>query len=471
MKKPTTLALIGAHHAELERHVYPGDGKEAVAFVLCGRRNGDRRQRLVSQSVHLVPYDACPVRTESRVTWGTDAIAAMLDRAASMGLSVIKVHSHPTGFRGFSDADDAADSQLLPSIFGWVEREIAHGSVVMLPDGSMFGRWQAPDGTLSPIDCISVAGDDLKFWFSEGATVAVPGFAASHAQAFDEGTIAAFQRLSFGVVGTSGTGSPTIEQFTRLGAGEIVAADDDFVELRNVNRILNSTVADANAKRLKVDVLGDAVERIGLGTRFIRQTKNLWDPEVIRAIAQCDILFGCMDTVDGRYLLNSIATHYNIPYFDIGVRLDAVRNEAGQGVIREVCGTINYLQPGRSSLISRDLFSMQDVAAAGLRRNDPNAHARQIKDGYIKGTQAHRPAVISVNMLASSLAVNELLARLHPYREEPNANFASVTFSLSSMEFITEPEGEVCNIFKRKVGAGDLSPLLGMPELSARKSA
>lgn len=460
------MALTGAHHAELERHLYPGDGKEALAFVLCGRRDGDRRQRLVSQSVYPVPYEACAVRTESRVTWETDAIAAMLDRAAAMGLSVIKVHSHPTGVLGFSDADDAADAQLLPSIYGWVEREIPHGCAVMLPDGSMFGRWQAPDGTLSPIDCISVAGDDLKFWFSEGAAVAVPGFAASHAQAFDEGTIAAFQRLSFGVVGASGTGSPTIEQFSRLGAGEIVAADDDFVELRNVNRILNSTADDANARRLKVDVLGDAVERIGLGTRFIRLTKNLWDPEVIRAIAQCDILFGCMDTVDGRYLLNSIATHYNIPYFDIGVRLDA-----GQGVIREVCGTINYLQSGRSSLISRGLFSMQDVAAAGLRRNDPNAHARQIKDGYIKGVQAHRPAVISVNMLASSLAVNELLARLHLYREEPNANFASVTFSLSSMEFITEPEGDICNIFKRKVGAGDLSPLLGMPELSARKSA
>jgi hypothetical protein len=148
------------------------------------------------------------------------------------------------------------------------------------------------------------------------------------------------------------------------------------------------------------------------------------------------------------------------------VRLDAVRDGAGQGVIREVCGTINYLQPGRSSLISRGLFSMQHVAAAGLRRNDPAAHVRQINNGCV---QAHRPAVISVNMLASSLAVNELLARLHPYREEPNANFASVTFSLSSMEFITEPEGEICNVFKRKVGTGDLSPLLGMPELSTRK--
>jgi hypothetical protein len=114
---------------------------------------------------------------------------------------------------------------------------------------------------------------------------------------------------------------------------------------------------------------------------------------------------------------------------------------------------------------------MSDVAAAGLRRNDPAAHARQVKDGYIKGVQGHRPAVISVNMLAASLAVNEFLARLHPYREEPNANYASVTFTLSSMELIIEPETGICNILKRKVGIGDTTPLLELLELAIRRIA
>jgi hypothetical protein len=62
---------------------------------------------------------------------------------------------------------------------------------------------------------------------------------------------------------------------------------------------------DAAASRAKVDVLGDAVERAGLGTKVIRVNKNLWNPETIRAVAQCDIVFGCMDTIDGRFLLNT----------------------------------------------------------------------------------------------------------------------------------------------------------------------
>ena len=45
--------------------------------------------------------------------------------------------------------------------------------------------------------------------------------------------------------------------------------------------------------------------------------------------------------------------------------------------------------------MSRGLFTMADVAAAGLRRNDPAAHAQRVNDGYIAGVAAHRPAVIS----------------------------------------------------------------------------
>jgi hypothetical protein len=341
----------------------------------------------------------------------------------------------------------------------------------MLPDGQLFGRILRKDGVFEPIATISVAGDDLHFWYADKGSVALPSFVASHAQAFDDGTIERLRRLSIAVIGCSGTGSPVIEALMRLGVGELVIVDDDTMEDRNVNRIINSTMDDAGKKRPKVDVLGDAIERTGLGTRVIRLRKNLWDPEVVRQVAECDVVLGCMDTVDGRFLLNTLATYYAIPYFDIGVRLDAVRDGAGKGRIREVCGTIHYLQPGRSSLMSRGLFSMADVAAAGLRRTDPAAHKQQLEDGYIKGVVANRPAVISVNMLAASLAVNELLARLHPFREEPNGDYARVIFSLSSMELMPEPEEDVCSILGGKVGIGDRTPLLGLPELSERRTA
>ncbi|RWK53165.1 ThiF family adenylyltransferase [Mesorhizobium sp.] len=468
---PVTLTLTGDQHAKLRRHLFPGDGKEAAAIAVCGRRAGNRRHRLVARDIFLVPHTACSERTATRVTWPPDLLDDLLERACAERLSVVKIHSHPTGYGAFSGVDDEGDRRLLPMIRGWVEADVLHGSAVMLPDGQMFGRVMNPDGKFRPLYAINVVGDDLHFWYADAGSAKIPDFVASHAQAFDEGTIERLRRLSVAVIGCSGTGSPVIEQLIRLGVGVLVIVDDDFMETRNVNRILNSTMRDVGRKRSKVAVMAGAIRRAGLGTRVISLQKNLWDPDVVREVAQCDVVFGCMDTVDGRFLLNTLATFYNMAYFDIGVRLDAVREGNRKGIIREVCGTIHYLQPGRSSLMSRGLFTMTAVAAAGLRRNDPAAHAQQLEDGYIAGVPAHRPAVISVNMLAASLAVNELLARIHPFREEPNRASASVIFSLSSMELMPEAEEGRCGILAGSVGKGDIKPLLGQMDLAERRSA
>jgi hypothetical protein len=468
MSPPVTLSLSAEQHELLRHFLFPGDGKEAVAIALCGRRAGNRRHRLTVREIHKIPYEACSERTELQVTWPPDLLEPLLERAEAERLSVVKIHSHPGRFAAFSDTDDTGDRQLLPLIHGWIEADIPHGSVVMLPDGQMFGRvWQG-SGTFAPLAAINVVGHDLHFWYADAGNAALPSFVASHAQAFGEGTVQHLRRLSIAVIGCSGTGAPVIEQLFRLGVGELVLVDDDVMEDRNINRIPNSTMQDVRDNRPKVDVLGEAVRRAELGTRVIALQKNLWDPETVREVAQCDIVFGCMDTVDGRFLLNALATYYVIPYFDIGVRLDAVPEGHDKGRIREVCGTVHYLQPGRSSLMSRGLFSMQQVGEAGLRRRDPKAHAAQVRDGYIAGVVEHRPAVISVNTFAASLAVNDLLARLHPFREDPNREFASVTFSLSSMELISEPEEGRCEILRRHVGKGDTRPLLGLTELSER---
>ena len=471
MTAPVTLALSGDQHRRLKSHLFPGDGKEAVALLLCNRRAGERRHRLVVRDIHRIPYETCSQRTSTLVTWPPDYVASMLDRSAEEGLSVVKVHSHPNGYAAFSATDDEGDSRLLPTIRGWVEADVPHGSAVMLPDGQMFGRVFRSKGVFEPIECISVAGDDLCFWYADAGNVDMPSFVASHAQIFDEGTIQRLRRLSIAVIGASGTGSPVVEQLVRLGVGEIVIVDDDYIEDRNVNRILNSTMQDVEERCDKVEVQAKAIGHVGLGTRVIPIKRNLWNADVVRTVAQCDVVFGCMDTVDGRYLLNTLATYYTLPYFDIGVRLDAVRCGAAKGGIREICGTVNYLQPGRSSLISRGLFTMSDVAAAGLRRNDPGAHDQQVADGYIVGGLVHRPAVISVNMFASSLAVNEFLARLHPFREEPNHQYATVTFSLASMELICDSEEGFCEILSRSVGLGDVTPPLGLLELAERRAA
>lgn len=462
-----TLTLTKGQHTYLKNILFPSDGKEAVAIGLCGRRAGLSRHKLLVQEIVDIPLDACTSRSSTSVVWRTDSLAPLLNKAEEEGLSVIKFHSHPDGYADFSAQDDQSDSKLFPAIQGWVEGDFPHASVIMLPDDRLFGRFYWKGNQFEPLALICVVGPDLCFWYGDQQARDMElGFSASHSQAFGQGTTEQLRRLSIAVVGCSGTGSVVVEQLTRLGVGRLVLVDDDVIEERNLNRILNAIADHAMCKMNKADMLAEAVQGFGLGTNVQSFPKNLLSPDVVRAVAECDVVFGCMDTLEGRYVLNTIATHYLLPYFDLGVCLDAVPNGQDRGHIREICGTVHYLQPGRSSLMSRGLVQMESLRAEGLRRLDPEAYTQEIGDGYIKGVLEHRPAVISVNMYIAALAINDFLARLHPYREEPNDDIASIEFSLCSLEIFPEVESEPCPILQSTVGLGDTEPLLGLMEFA-----
>jgi hypothetical protein len=471
---PVALRLSGRQHAALAEHLFPGDGCEAVALVLCGRALRENRHALTAYEVHPVPHEACTERTPVRVSWPTSAAEGVLRRAAERGLAVVKVHSHPTGHAAFSETDDASDGDLFPSVMGWTDDPGPHGSAVMLPDGRMFARAAYDDGRgdvqFVPVERVTVAGDDISAWFHDevcgtsAGSENVPEFARRHAQAFGAGTTALLRRLSVAVVGCSGTGSPVVEMLARLGVGELVLVDPDVVEEKNLNRIVNATRADADAERPKVEVLAEAVRRMGLGTRVVPLTASLFDPAVVRRVSACDVVVGCVDTVDGRDLLNRLAAYYLIPYVDVGVRLDA----DGSGGVDGINGTVQYLQPGGSSLMSRGAITPEALTAATLRRTAPEAYADLRREKYVLGVEEDRPAVVSVNTYFAAMAVNELLARLHPYRIEANKAFATYRANLVQARLLQEPEGPPCPALAPKAGRGDTRPLLGVPELSER---
>ena len=339
----------------------------------------------------------------------------------------------------------------------------------MLPDGKIFGRSIRPDMSFAPLTLTAIAGANLNFWFdadTHGTTAHAYSEAdLKNAQAFGEGTVNLLRHLSIAIVGCSGTGSPVIEQLARLGIGRLVLVDPDVVEDKNLNRIPNSTLDDAQEKRQKVDVLARAIGLMGFNTEVVPIRHNLIDPMVLRMVAECDIVFGCMDGHEGRYFLNKLAAFYLLPYIDIGVRLDA----DGKGGIDRICGSIHFLQPDRSSLLSRRAINLERVRSEGLRRTNPDAYAEQLRAKYILGAQEERPAVISVNMLAASLAVNELLARLHQYRYDDNDNYARFCFELANGIWKRETEESLprCDVFARHAGRGDVTPLLDDPNLDA----
>lgn len=458
------LRFSGFHYDVLKEHLLPADGKEAVAVALCGRYFDGHEHILMVHDLTLIPHNECSNRENDILCWSTEKIRHYFERISQSDFAILKIHSHPGGYDNFSDTDDRSDHEFFDSAFGWATTSNPHASAIMLPDGKVFGRCFFSDLHYEPIDRILVSGDTIEL-FTNNDYSNVPAFAERNVQAFGEKTHQILNKLSAAVVGCSGTGSPIVEQLVRLGIGKIVLIDPDVLEEKNLNRIINATKSDAEIHLPKVSVLSTAINRIDLGTQVQEYQVNLYDNiEALKAIAKSDIVFGCMDSVDGRYLLNQLSTFYLLPYFDLGVRLEA----DGTGGIEQICGTVHYIQPGKSSLISRGLYTMEDVRAAGQYRKNPEVYEDLKKNAYIKNVNVNRPAVISINMQIASHAILDLLNRLHSFKTEAPASYAMSTIDMSScyMVNVHETDLPVDTFLRSRIGRGDITPFLEMPELN-----
>lgn len=455
------LRLTGRQHAKLLAHLFPGDGKEALAVALCGRRHSSLTTVLLMHDVVPIPYEACD-RTAGCVRWPPPVLEPVLKQATDAGYSVLKLHSHPSGFRGFSALDNDSDQTVFESVYGWVDGP--HASAVMLPDGEIFARVVLGNGEFVVIECVLTAGDDISLWFDQALDEELPEHSLRHRQLFGDATTQLLRRLRIAVVGCSGTGSPVVEQLARLGVAELVLVDPDRVERKNLNRIYGATMGDALDRRLKVEVLERSIRAMGLGTKVATFPTDLADHKALLAVADSDVVFGCMDSASGRNLLNRLCRYYLVPYIDVGVKLDA----GGAGQIDEVAGGVHYLQPDGAELIDKGLFTREQVEAEDLAKANPAEYKERLERGYVRGVHVDRPAVISINTAFAGLAVTEFLARLHAFRLDPNATAASTRFSLAKRILSYEPDRELTPVKLKQVGSGDTVPLLGMPRLGPK---
>jgi hypothetical protein len=450
------VRLSGDQYQELRTHLFPGDGCEAVALALCGRLESAATQALCVHKLALIPHQRCHERTPLRVSWPADFGRALYAEAMTKHMAILKIHSHPAPFADFSRTDDYSDRYLFASLHGWTDDGLPHASAVMMAGGEMIARFVTPSLEFLPADRVLVAGDDLQFFDRTSTEDTLDPAQLRTAQAFGGKTVRLLSSLSVGVVGCSGTGSWIVEQLSRLGVGRLVMVDPDVTEDKNLNRIINSRRSDALTARPKVLALADAVRATGLVREVLSFQESCFSATVLKELAACDLLFGCMDSHDGRDILNRLATFYCLPYFDLGVHLRA----DGKGGVSVVCGSVHYLLPGGSSLLSRVVYTPEDLRAASLRRTSPQQFQNELDEGYIRGAQVNSPAVVSVNGLCATLAINNFLARLHPFRQDPNSEIRWQTFDLLNGAFTSNPDGPACKVLAKYVGRGDMAPAL-----------
>lgn len=455
MRRQLVLRMTEKQHGLLKRHLFPGDGCESVALAMCGRLVAVEREVICIHEILPVPDEICQVRNPDMVTWLPEVGRALFEKATAKSMAILKIHSHPNGYADFSKMDDQSDSQLFDSLHGWCDDGLSHASAVMLPDGRMFGRFIDSKGVFHRIDRIAVAGDDIRF-FDAKVAEETDETQLRTVQAFGDGTARLLKSLSIAIVGCSGTGSWMIEQLARLGVGELILVDPDLLEYKNLNRIVGSRAVDARSKKSKVEALLESVLAMGTGVKVTAIGESTYSQSVARTVAGCDLLVGCMDSIEGRDRLNRIATFYLIPYFDLGVRLDS----DGLGGISNICGNVNFLLPDGSSLLSRGCYSAESLRNEIIRRTNPEQYKNLLDEGYIKGAKVESPAVISINGFCATMAVNEMLARLHSFREGSKQQFRRQQFDLINSFWNQIDDSALCPLLSKYAGRGDMVPFL-----------
>ena len=205
MMPASTLAFGGIMHAGVQRHLFPGDGREAAAILLCAHTPGPRLRRVV-RDVVLVPHVDCPRRTSDALSWPGLWIEKAIDAAETDGLTLILTHSHLGGLFSFSDTDDASDRQVIPTLFH-AFREL-HGTAIMTSDGAVRARLYTSRMCQQPVELVTVAGNDLVFWWDEPGCLLPP---SDRPVAFTGEMTSELARLHAAVIGVSGTGSIVAE--------------------------------------------------------------------------------------------------------------------------------------------------------------------------------------------------------------------------------------------------------------------
>ncbi|RYY80282.1 MAG: ThiF family adenylyltransferase [Moraxellaceae bacterium] len=457
MKPISALAIAANMHKQLVSHLFSGDGLESAAILLCSHSSGSRL-RLIAKDVIFVNNEDCKNRARNSITWSGSFLEAAIDKAESDQLSIILIHSHPGGQFFFSDTDNESDQITIPCLYHGYNQ--LHGSAIMIPNGAILARCYTQSMDVVRIDVVTVAGENIHYWWNNEAN---PG---QRPLAFSQNMTRELNCLTATIIGVSGTGSIVAEQLARLGFGSITLIDPDKLEHRNLNRILNSTIGGANANQLKVEAFAEVVSKYrAQDTDIITVASSILSREAVIAASQTDIIFCCVDTLEARNIADLISSTFLTPLLDVGVVIPTHNSKSGITAITEVCGRIDYVQPGGATLSDRGVYDPANLRAEYLRNNSPKSYIEELEDGYFKGVIEEAPSVITLNMRAAADCVNEFIARAYPYRQEPNNSYARTKFSLAAGEVDYFKESSFTVKPNYHLAQGNKEPLLGLPVL------
>ena len=413
--RPWRLTIPAGLYAELQSHLFPGDGDEHGAVILAGTCESDRGLRLVARELHLAEdgVDYVPGNRGYRML-KAEFIQSKVLRARDGRLAYLAIHNHGgTDSVGFSGTDLASHERGYPALLD-IARGMPVGALVLARSAVAGDLW-FPDRTRAPLSQAAIIGHRRQLLFprphSEATRV---GMYDRQSRLFGDAGQELLRRTRVGIVGLGGAGSVLAELLGRLGVGEFVLADPDRAEETNLPRLIAARRRDAAvpswlpevvARRLrspKVRMAARNIRRANRHARIEAVARDFLDADVAARFTDCDFLFLAADTMGARLLFNAIVHQYGIPGIQVGAKVPV----AEDGTVGNVFCVSRMVTPEQGCLWCNGLITpgrLQDEAV-------PEAAKRGY--AYLDDPDVAAPSVVTLNAIACAHAADDFLFHL-----------------------------------------------------------
>jgi molybdopterin/thiamine biosynthesis adenylyltransferase len=377
---------------------------EHFAFFLANLVFSGGKPIFLVDDVILVP-DEQAHDTWDHLELSADGYLMAVNKAIKSGRCLIEIHNHFGNKPRFSHIDRDGMKEFVPYVLKSLSGQ-PYAATVWSED-TAYGVYFMPGEISGEIRSITVFGERFHQIVSKDDDLDPIGATFQRQLPwFTEQGQKRIARIKVGIVGLGGTGSHIVQQLAYVGVRQFLLIDDDCADNTNLNRLVTAGYKQIGIS--KVHLAEEMIRKISPNVDVQISAKKLQDEISLDALRGVDIIFGCVDNDGARLILNELALSYNIPYFDVSVGINA-----SDGVVSAAGGYLAVVLPGGPCLLCMDQID-QEEARYFLATKDEQAFQR--KNGYIQGVDVPAPAVVSLNGLLASAAVNELLVYLSGIR-------------------------------------------------------
>lgn len=421
MTAPVQVVISERAHRALMRHLFPGDHDEHGAVLSFGVASSARGTRLLVREVELARdgVEFVPGTRGYRALTGA-FVTEHIRRCRDGGWGYMAVHNH--GGRdsvAFSSDDLASHQRGYPALLQISKQPV--GALVFAANAVAGDIWW-PDGTRTPVDELVVVGGRIERYHPSRAHRSRAGVQSEmydrQARLFGSSGQAVLRRLKVGVIGVGGAGSLIVEYLARLGVGHMVVADPDRVELSNVSRITGSTRWDARHPLtsapmplwLRRAAAKWSTPKVRVARRIARRANptgrvepifgDFTRDEIARRFSDCDYLFLAADSFQARLVFNALVHQYLIPGVQVGVKIPVDRDT---GEVGSPFAVARPVYPISGCLWCNGLIP------PGRLQEEAQTPRERAAGRYVDHSEVVAPSVISLNAIATSHAVNQML--------------------------------------------------------------